>query len=162
MGVSGSGKSTIGRLLSDRLNCNFFDADDFHTQTNIDKMNQGKALTDQDRAPWLEKLQQLIGQTLVEDKQGVLACSALKEEYRQVLHDNNPEVIFVYLQGSYDCIQARIQERQGHFMSAELLQSQFETLEEPDDAINIDVSLTPQTIVQAIVTVMENQSTQLF
>ena len=99
MGVSGSGKSTVGRLLSDRLHCSFFDADDFHPQANIDKMNQGKALNDQDRMPWLEKLKHLIGHTLAENQQGILACSALKEKYRQILKDNNSEVIFVYLQG---------------------------------------------------------------
>lgn len=151
MGVSGSGKSTIGKLLSDRLNCRFFDADDFHPQTNIDKMNRGKALTDQDRIPWLERLNHLIGQTLLENQQGVLACSALKQKYRQILTDNNSEVIFVYLQGSYDCIQARIQKRKGHFMNADLLQSQFETLEEPHDALIIDVSLTPQAIVREVI-----------
>jgi len=158
MGVSGSGKSTVGKLLSDRLNCNFFDADDFHPQANIYKMNQGTALNDQDRAPWLEKLRQLIGQTLAENRQGVLACSALKQKYRQILRDNNSEVIFVYLQGSYDCIQARIKERKGHFMSAELLQSQFETLEEPDDALIIDISLPPQAIVQEIMSKMTKKA----
>lgn len=150
MGVSGSGKSTVGRLLSDRLDCKFYDADDFHSQANIAKMNRGEALTDKDRTPWLEQLQQLIGQTLLENKPGVLACSALKQKYRQILKVNNSEVIFVYLQGSYECIEARIKERQGHFMNIELLRSQFETLEEPDDALIIDVSLTPETIIQAI------------
>ena len=152
MGVSGSGKSTIGRLLSDRLKCSFFDGDDFHSPTNIDKMNRGEALTDKERIPWLEELNRLIESTLADKQQGILACSALKQKYRQILKNNNSEVVFVYLQGSYETIQARIQKRQGHFMNANLLQSQFETLEEPENALIVDVSLSPQAIVQEIIT----------
>lgn len=150
MGVSGSGKSTIAKLLSDRLDCKFYDADDFHPSTNIDKMNRGIALTDSDRQPWLAKLQQLISNTLKNNQQGILACSALKAEYRQILQNNQPHVIFIYLRGDYDCIQSRIQQRQGHFMSAALLRSQFDILEEPKDAIIVDVSLEPKAIVEQI------------
>ncbi len=152
MGVSGSGKSTIGKLLSDRTGWNFYDADDFHPQANIDKMNRGIPLTDSDRQPWLEKLQELITTFLKNNRQGILACSALKSDYRQILRNNNSNVVFVYLQGDYDCIQSRIKKRHGHFMEADLLRSQFDTLEEPEDALVIDVSLEPEVIAEKILT----------
>lgn len=150
MGVSGTGKSTIGKLLSDRTGWTFYDADDFHSPANIEKMNRGIPLTDSDRLPWLEKLNQLITNTLNSNQQGILACSALKSQYRQILHNNHTNVVFIYLRGSYDCVQSRIQQRTGHFMSSSLLQSQFDTLEEPQDALIVDVSLTPETIVEEI------------
>ena len=150
MGVSGSGKSTVGKLLSDRLNCEFYDADDFHPPDNIAKMNRGKALTDSDREPWLKTLQQLIDRTIDRHCEGVLACSALKQKYRQILTHNHTDVLFIYLQGSYDCILSRIMTRQGHFMGADLLQSQFQALEEPEDALIIDVSLGLEEIVPEI------------
>jgi len=150
MGVSGTGKSTIGKLLSDRTGWDFADADDFHPTANIEKMNRGIALSDRDRRPWLEKLHELISQTLHLNKSGILACSALKSQYRQILRGESDEVLFIYLAGDYDCIQNRIQQRQGHFMNADLLLSQFETLEEPKDALRIDVCLTPEQIVEEI------------
>ena len=150
MGVSGTGKSTIGKLLSDRTGWAFYDADDFHSPVNIEKMNCGIPLTDSDRLPWLEELNQLITNALNSNKQGILACSALKSQYRQILRNNHAEVVFIYLRGSYDCVQSRIQQRTGHFMNSSLLQSQFDTLEEPQDALIIDVSLTPEAIVEEI------------
>lgn len=150
MGVSGTGKSTIGKLLSDRTGWTFYDADDFHPPANIDKMNRGIPLEDSDRICWLEELSQLIISSLNSKHQGILACSALKSRYRQILADCHPEVVFVYLRGSYDCIQSRIQQRTGHFMNSTLLQSQFDTLEEPQDALVIDVSLTPEMIINQI------------
>jgi gluconokinase len=150
MGVSGSGKSTIGKLLGDRTGWAFYDADDFHSTANIDKMNCGIALTDSDRLPWLTTLQQLIAAHLNSDRPGILACSALKAQYRQILGGTSSEVMFVYLQGDYDCIQARIQQRLGHFMSSELLRSQFDTLEIPHDALIIDIRLNPEEIVDKI------------
>ena len=150
MGVSGSGKSTVGKLLSDRLNCQFYDADDFHPPANVAKMDRGIPLTDGDRAPWLATLQELIERTLRHNQQGVLACSALKQKYRQTMTNNYPEVTFIYLQGSYDCIEQRITARKGHFMGADLLQSQFQALEEPKDALIVDVSLTPEAIAQKV------------
>ncbi|WP_019507816.1 gluconokinase [Pleurocapsa sp. PCC 7319] len=152
MGVSGAGKSTIGKLLSDHTGWKFYDADDFHPQANIDKMNRGIPLTDGDRQSWLEELQHLIDHNLQENHQGILACSALKSDYRKILGQNNPNVVFIYLQGDYDCIQARIKQRQGHFMNADLLRSQFDTLEEPqnENTIVIDVSLEPDAIVEQI------------
>ena len=156
MGVSGTGKSTIGKLLSDRTGWTFYDADDFHSPANIEKMNRGIPLTDSDRLPWLEALSQLITNALNSNQQGVLACSALKSQYRQILANNHTEVVFIYLRGSYDCVQSRIQQRTGHFMNSNLLQSQFDTLEEPQDALIIDVSLTPEAIVEAILSQIDD------
>lgn len=150
MGVSGTGKSTIGRLLSDRTGWAFYDADDFHPQANIDKMNIGIPLNDSDRLPWLAELKQLIRNTLNSQHNAILACSALKSKYRQILSHNHSEVVFIYLRGDYDCIQTRIHQRTGHFMNPDLLQSQFDTLEEPQDAVIIDVSFSPEIIVEQI------------
>lgn len=150
MGVSGSGKSTIGKLLSDRLNCQFYDGDDFHPPSNLQKMNNDIPLTDSDRQAWLEKLQALITSVLDIEEEGVLACSALKSKYRQILSNDNPKVVFIYLQGDYDCLKSRIQSRQGHFMGVDLLRSQFETLEEPKDAVIVNVCLEPRAIVAEI------------
>ena len=152
MGVSGSGKSTIGKLLSDRLQCDFYDADDFHPASNIIKMDRGIPLTDRDRLPWLKDLSNLIEQKLQAGEQGVLACSALKEKYREILHNQDSRVIFIYLQGDYNCIRSRIEQRQGHFMQADLLKSQFAALEEPDNALIVDVSLPPNAILQKVLT----------
>ncbi len=102
------------------------------------------------RLPWLEELQRLITSTLNNRQHGILACSALKSSYRQILRNNHPQVVVIYLRGSYDCIQSRLEQRTGHFMSASLLKSQFATLEEPEDALIFDVSLSPQFIVAKI------------
>lgn len=151
MGVSGTGKSTIGKLLSDRTGWAFYDADDFHPQANIDKMNRGIPLTDSDRLPWLAELKQLIINTLNSKHHAILACSALKSKYRQILSHNHSEVVFIYLRGDYDCIQTRMYKRTGHFMNPDLLQSQFDTLEEPQNAVvTIDVSCSPEMIVEQI------------
>lgn len=150
MGVSGTGKSTIGKLLSDRTGWNFYDADDFHPLTNIVKMKGGIALTDEDRLPWLQKLEQLITHHLQNNCPGILACSALKSNYRQILRNGRSEVVFIYLRGDFNCIQTRLLQRTGHFMSSDLLRSQFDTLEEPEDALVVDVSLTREEIVEEI------------
>ena len=156
MGVSGTGKSTIGKLLSERTGWTFYDADDFHPSANIEKMCRGIPLTDRDRLPWLLKLQQLVARTLDSDLQGILACSALKSEYRQILKDGRSEVKFIYLRGDYNCIQSRIRQRTGHFMSHTLLRSQFDALEEPQDALEIDVTHTPEAIVAEILEQIDN------
>jgi gluconokinase len=157
MGVSGTGKSTIGKLLSDRTGWNFYDADDFHPLSNIVKMKQGIALTDRDRLPWLEKLKQLITHNLQNHQQGILACSALKSSYRRILSNGSSDVVFIYLRGDYSCIQNRIQQRTGHFMNANLLRSQFDTLEEPQDALVVDVSQSPELIVEKILKNITNK-----
>jgi len=150
MGVSGTGKSTIGKLLSDRTGWDFTDADDLHPPENRQKMNRGIALDDRDRLPWLKELQKLIARTLNQNKSGILACSALKSKYRQILRGSSKKVVFIHLAGDYDRIQARIQQRRGHFMNSNLLRSQFETLEVPKNALVIDVRMTPEQIVEKI------------
>lgn len=149
MGVSGSGKTTIGRLLSQELGWKFYDADDFHPQTSIDKMQGGLPLGDADRIPWLEELRALVRTCLEQDENAVLACSALKEAYRAYLLIDE-QVVLVYLKGDSKLLRERLQQRQGHFMNPTLLDSQFADLEEPEGALVIDVSPSPSVIVQSI------------
>lgn len=154
MGVSGVGKTTVGKRLADSLGLSFADADDYHPKKNIDKMSQGIALTDSDRQPWLALLNKRI---LNHQETGlVLACSALKEDYRRQLSSSiEDRVNWVYLKGDYALIYQRMQDREDHFMSAEMLQSQFDTLEEPDNAIVFEVSDTMDRIVQNIKSVIQ-------
>lgn len=152
MGVSGSGKSTVGKLLSESLNCQFYDADDFHTSNNITKMSLGKPLTDSDRLPWLLKLQDIVSHTIEQQKTAVMACSALKEEYRQIISGKySQKITWIYLRGDYKTIYERIQLRQNHFLKESLLRSQFNTLEEPKNALILDVLLEPKIIIKQIV-----------
>ncbi|MUG95520.1 AAA family ATPase [Scytonema sp. UIC 10036] len=150
MGVSGVGKTTIGKLLAESLQWEFSDADNFHSIENIEKMRGGIPLSDAERKPWLQDLQAAIKHWLQENKNVVLACSALKDSYREYLVLDSDRTKLVYLKGSYQLIQQRLHERQNHYMSEKLLSSQFETLEEPSDAIYIDVAEPPQVIVQNI------------
>ncbi len=162
MGVSGSGKTTIGQLLADALNWEFKDADDFHSLDNIEKMRLGIPLNDADRKPWLKDLQTAIALWLKENANIVLACSALKADYRQYLvldsDGQSPaggeRIQLIYLHGNLDLLQQRLIGRQNHFMSEKLLNSQLDALEEPDDAIFVDVSEPPQLIVQNLKTVL--------
>ncbi len=147
MGVSGCGKSTIGQLLASRLDAPFFDGDDFHPPENIAKMAAGRPLTDDDRFPWLLRLRHLIDEQLAAGKTAVIACSALKKSYRDVLRRQG--VVFVYLRGDFETIWARVNGRH-HFMPPALLQSQFDTLEEPSQAITVDITTEPIQIVEAI------------
>lgn len=150
MGVSGAGKSRIGKLLADRLSLPFYDADDFHPQTNVKKMKSGQPLNDNDRKPWLEDLAIHIQKW---EKAGgaVLACSALKKKYRQILkkHPKTP-VQFIYLKGAPETIDKRLRKREGHFMPPGLLNSQFDTLEEPEDALVVSIDKKPGRIVDEI------------
>jgi gluconokinase len=149
MGVTGSGKTTVGKLLADELGWKYYDADDFHSPANIEKMKRGIPLDDVDRKPWLESLRDLIRNRLERAENGVLACSALKASYRNYLLVND-EVRLIYLKGDYELIHKRLSDRSSHYMNPKLLDSQFETLEEPEGHLAIDVSLSPAEIVKNI------------
>ena len=135
MGVSGSGKTTLGRLLAQRLRCEFIEGDDFHPPANVAKMAAGTPLGDADRWPWLE----ILNSKLREKQKAVLACSALKQVYRERLSSGVENLKFVFLRGSHDLIEARLKARQHRYMPASLLTSQFATLEPPTGAIAVDV-----------------------
>ncbi len=150
MGVAGSGKTTIGTRLAKTLGWSFFDADDFHSSANIEKMRRGTPLTEQDRQPWLRMLRERIAQWLDEDLDVVLACSALKEFYREQLLVDPSRVRLVYLKGPYALIQKRLIQRKRHFMPETLLASQFDQLEVPEDIVTIDITPRPQEIVRRI------------
>ncbi len=150
MGVSGSGKSTIGRRLADALQWKFADADSFHSHINIEKMRAGTPLSEHDRGPWLHALRAEIDRWISEEQNVVLACSALTTASRRILiHDSN-SIALIYLKGSSGLIQARLAQRGHYFMPQELLASQFETLEEPTDALTIDTAWPPETITARI------------
>jgi len=154
MGVSGSGKTDVGKSLAEHLGWVFYDADDFHPPENVAKMANGIPLDDSDRAPWLASLHDMISSSLKADKPGILACSALKERYRQQLTDGNDGVRIVYLKGSYDLIWSRMETRTDHYMKPHMLKSQFDALEEPINALTIDISLSLDDIVQEIISTM--------
>jgi gluconokinase len=153
MGVSGSGKTTIGTLLAERIGSVFADADDYHPLANKQKMAAGQPLNDQDREPWLEELNRLMKGWFESGKSGVLACSALKESYRATLQAGMPSgaVSFVVLDGSKELLAARLSARKHEFMNAKLLESQLATLEMPKDALRIVNNRPPEEIVDQIV-----------
>ena len=142
MGVSGSGKSTVGRLLGAMVGCMFLDADSFHSPANIDKMTSGIPLTDADRASWLALIHERIVHSSLRGEHLVVACSALKQQYRTTL-GNGVAITWVYLKGSEEIIHARLQQRQEHFMKPHMLASQLADLEEPSEAICIDIAVEP-------------------
>jgi gluconokinase len=152
MGVAGSGKTTVGQALAAATGWEFSDADLFHSAAALEKMGRGEPLTEADRTPWLETMQNAIARWLQEDKNVILACSALKSSYRQILGGDDPRVKFIYLKGSYDLIQQRLRDRVGHFMKADLLPSQFDTLEEPTatQAFYVDISQSLEAIIHDI------------
>jgi gluconokinase len=157
MGVSGSGKTVVGEALARRLNWVFEDADHWHPASNIEKMRSGAALTDEDRKPWLRSLNSAVRSWIADQRDVVLACSALRESYRNMLREGVPDreaVRFVYLKGTYEEIGKRLDLRAGHFMPESLLASQFAALEEPDssEALVADVSHPVAHVVDAIVT----------
>jgi gluconokinase len=158
MGVSGSGKSTIGKKLSVKIGFPFFDGDDFHPAVNKEKMKAGIPLSDMDRAAWLIRMNELAKEQM--KKEGaVIACSGLKERHRSILSGGiNIPFFWVFLQGDFQLIQKRMEARTGHFMPATLLTSQFETLEIPENCIAIDISKTPDEIVETIISEIEKKN----
>jgi carbohydrate kinase (thermoresistant glucokinase family) len=153
MGVSGSGKSTIGRLLSQRCGWPFYDGDDFHPVENIEKMRAGIPLTDADRLPWLTALRERMKAV---NGNAIFACSGLKQSYRAFLGEGISDLVWVYLRGDFALLQRRMEARQGHFMGAEMLRSQLKTLEEPTDALIIGIDRDTGEIVGAIVSFLRD------
>ena len=154
MGVSGSGKTTVSALLAARLGWQFQDGDDLHPRENVEKMHRGRPLTDADRMPWLHRIAEKIDRWRARGESGVMACSALKRSYRDIIIGERAGVRLVYLKGSPDLIRRRLMSRQGHFMPAVLLDSQFASLEEPtpdERPITVDVDGTPADIAAEIV-----------
>jgi carbohydrate kinase (thermoresistant glucokinase family) len=151
MGPMGCGKTAIGKMLAKKLGWPFYDADDFHPKENVEKMRAGIALTDEDRKLWLEKLRANIQRWLKHRKSTILACSALKQAYRDILGVNQSTVRTVYLKGSYELLRKRLEERQHPYMDKNLLRSQLDTLEEPKDGLTVDISATPEIIVGTII-----------
>jgi gluconokinase len=150
MGVSGVGKTTVGKLLASALGAGFVEGDAYHPPENVEKMRRGIPLDDADREPWLERLAREIGMWLEEGRTVVLACSALRQRYRDMLMAGRPDVYFVHLQGSEELIRARLAERRGHYMPPSLLSSQLATLETPRDAIVAEVTGTPEEIAAGV------------
>jgi gluconokinase len=157
MGVTGSGKTTVGKMLAERLGSEFADADDFHSAANKDKMHRGIPLTDADRMPWLVSMHEYLAKANAENRSVVLGCSALKHSYRQVLRDNLLAHL-VYLKGTYEVIDAHLRKRTGHFADDKILAAQFADLEEPTDAIDVDVRLRPEEIVEEILKQLPHQN----
>jgi len=156
MGPMGCGKTTIGKMLAEKLGWSFYDGDDFHPQENVEKMRAGIALTDQDRKLWLKKLDANIQHWLRDKQNSILACSALKQAYREMLGVDQKTVKTIYLKGSYELLRKRVEERQHPYMDKNLLRSQLDTLEEPKDGLTVDISATPEIIVRTIMNVLNS------
>ena len=154
MGVSGAGKSTVGRLIAARLGCPFRDADSFHPAANIEKMRRGEPLTDEDRWPWLHAIAAWIAEHRAAGTTCVVTCSALKRVYRDIVtNTQSADVRLVFLEGNFDLIDARLKARKGHFMPPALLQSQFAALEVPaadEHAITVSIDATPEEIAARV------------
>lgn len=151
MGVSGCGKSTVAKGLAEAKSIEMLDADDYHPQSNIDKMATGSALTDQDRAGWLEALNQVLAERLKQGESVVLACSALKQRYRDVIESGLSAVCWIYLKGDEEILSRRLGDRKGHFMPASLLASQLNDLEEPENAIVVDIRLPLPELIRTLI-----------
>ncbi|ADZ44233.1 TPA: gluconokinase [Yersinia enterocolitica] len=162
MGVSGSGKTTVGEAVARRIHAKFIDGDDLHPRANIQKMGSGHPLNDEDRMPWLERLSDAAYSLHHKNESGIIVCSALKRRYRDRLREGNPEMAFLYLKGSFDVIMERLKARSGHFMPTDLLKSQFEALEEPGseepDVICVDIDADIDEVVQRCVLALEKQN----
>jgi len=149
MGPAGSGKTTVGELLATQLQWEFADGDNFHSPANVEKMSRGIPLTDDDRIPWLNSIREAMLQWNAQQRNFVLACSALKRNYRELLQINS-NVKLVYLKGSFELFRARLRARKGHYAGEQILAGQFADLEEPADAITIDAAMSPEQIVAEI------------
>lgn len=149
MGVSGCGKTTVGLALAERLSATFLDADDFHPETNVAKMRVGMPLNDEDRAPWLAALNCELRTRRDHGEPVVLACSALKKNYRAAISDGLPQAQWIFLDGSFELIAARMRARPNHYMPESLLRSQFDALERPQNAVTISIELPPDQQVMA-------------
>lgn len=154
IGVAGSGKTTVGKLLAEKLGWGFYDADDFHPKSNIEKMSRGVALTDEDRWPWLLSIRDFIDGN---EEEMVFACSALKKSYRDFLRLSTKRLEFIYLKGSKEVILERLEERRGHFAGSDLLESQFKDLEEPRNVPVEDITQNPEAIVSEIIKLLNTQ-----
>ncbi len=150
MGVAGSGKTTIGTLLSDVIGWTFFDGDDFHPQENIDRMRRGIALSDKDREIWLDRLHELVRGLSDRGESAILAFSALRKAYRERVADGVDGLRFLYLKGDPTLLEQRIEDRRGHYFGADLLESQFETFEEPEGIAMVDVAGEPEQVVARV------------
>ena len=153
MGVAGSGKTTVGAMLAEAMDCPFLDGDSLHPAANVEKMTRGIPLTPADRAPWVEAIHARLLDTFRQGQSLVAGCSALEQSARETLAQGVP-ITWVYLKGPLDLIRARLQHRTGHYMKADMLASQFWALEEPSDAIVVDISRSPRELVDQIVTAL--------
>ncbi|MEY8711179.1 gluconate kinase [Mangrovibacter phragmitis] len=160
MGVSGSGKSLVGTKLAQQLPAKFIDGDDLHPRNNIDKMSRGESLNDDDRFPWLARLNDVSYSLYKKNEVGIIVCSSLKRIYRDKLREGSPNIIFLWLKGDYETIYSRMADRAGHFMPVTLLQSQFATLEEPQadetDVFAVDVNATVEEVTARCIAVLQS------
>jgi len=155
MGVSGAGKTAVGESLAERLGWPFVDGDDLHPASNIRKMTAGVPLTDEDRFPWLQKIRDAIVEHTGSGRSAIVACSALKRTYRKLLLQGQPDTRLVYLRGTPAVLEHRLSERRGHFFDPNLLVSQLETMEEPNNAVVVDVDAELEAVVEAVATALD-------
>ena len=155
MGVAGSGKTMVAKMFAERTGAVFYEGDDFHPASNIAKMRQGLPLTDDDRAPWLRKLSEMIARSLAKNELAAFTCSALRAAYREQLQGGDARVRFVFLTGPYSLIEERLKKRSGHFMPSTLLASQFAALEPPSDALTFSCEKAPEEIITELVQILD-------
>jgi gluconokinase len=159
MGVCGCGKTEVGKFLAKNIGGTFIEGDEFHSPSNIQKMSQSIPLNDIDREVWLKTLRKLIDKQLEQPGYSVLACSALKTNYRNLLRCDDPRIKLVYLKGAQSLIKKRMEKRKGHYMKQTLLESQFDALEEPQNALVVDITASPGAIASLIVKELKDSDT---
>ena len=157
MGVSGCGKTTIGKMTAKTLGVPYYEGDEYHPQVNVEKMSRGLPLNDEDRDGWLQRLSELIRDKLAKGESGVLSCSALKKNYRDRLRVDPDRVHFIYLKGGFELILERMERRTNHYMPSDLLKSQFETLEEPETVFIIEIDQSPEEILSQVMFYITNK-----